>query len=96
MDDKNQCGLAPLATGPEDPMIDACKFHDACYVVNKHNGERIRNWCESKFAEKMENVVQSKHAPFWKRQKLRLQARAYYLLARAVGLIPWYFWRGKK
>ena len=83
----NRCGIGPFTTGPNDPMISACEWHDKAYIANKlHGGEKIRSIIDREFYCKMKNIASSK-----KSLSLRFQSVTYYVLARLFGWIPWYF-----
>jgi hypothetical protein len=88
---KGHCGLGFFRTSETDVFNDACKNHDAAYVMFKGTrNERIRRDIDLTFLKEMKTKIKKK-----KLGKLsKVRAYIYYLLARIVGLFPWYL--GKK
>lgn len=83
----NRCGIGPFTTGPNDPMIKACQWHDQFYIENKlHGKESLRAYGDSRFYDKMKSIAKNNLL-------LRIQAIIYYALARLFGWIPWYLRR---
>lgn len=74
----DRCGYFFLSTGPNDPFIPCCKIHDDLYV--KAEGTRLK--ADRIFLECMLDLAGDS---FW----LKLRARTYYRIVRAVG---WAFW----
>lgn len=88
---RGYCGLGVLRTSQQDPFDCACRNHDAAYVLYKGTrNERIRKNIDETFLKEMKTKI--KKNKLGKLSKIR--AYIYYLLARSVGLFPWYL--GKK
>ncbi len=90
-DTRGDCGLGLARTSKADPFNCACRNHDAAYLLYKGTrSERIRKDIDLTFYKEMKTKI--KKNKLGKLSKIR--AYIYYLLARTVGLFPWYL--GKK
>lgn len=83
---RGDCGLGLLRTSKADVFNEACKNHDAAYILYKGTrSERIRKDIDKTFLKEM--LTRKKGIGVLP----KLRAYAYYFLARTVGIIPWYF-----
>lgn len=81
------CGISKIwATGPDDPFMAACLWHDQAYTQgSKFQAAMSRLEVDRHFLRAMFAVSDT-----W---ALRLRARVFYLLARLVG---GQYWEGEK
>lgn len=82
-----RCGVGLFSTGPDDPFINACQFHDRCYLEN--------SWAENNLGRHMVDLTFLNQMLLIAAGDLVLQARAYfyYEVARAFGNK---YWEGSK
>lgn len=81
------CGISHIwATSPNDPLQEACAWHDAAYLEGSDEQQRFtRRVVDKTFLDKMLNIAGGN----W---KLKARAYLYYYIVRAFGH---YWWEGK-
>lgn len=82
------CGISYIwATSPNDPLQEACAWHDAAYMKGSDEQQRFtRSVVDKTFLDKMLNIASDD----W---KLRARAYLYYGIVRLFGST---FWEGDK
>ena len=84
----NFCGAGPFETGANDPMLDACNWHDNAYMRDKlHGGEELRAKDDAIFLKEELTLNKLYNLP----PVATVKSYVYYGLVRAFGWIPWWF-----
>lgn len=80
---KYECGLPGLNTGPNDPLLAACRKHDIYYIWHDARKTALnRGQVDLEFLDLALKLAGDNRA-------LRLRAYTYYGIIRAVGWLPW-------
>ena len=80
------CGVWPFTTGPNDPMLNACAWHDKAYEEGSWYQEHMtRREVDQMFLSQMLIIAKDS-------KTLKLRAYTYYAVVRALG---WMFWEGE-
>lgn len=87
-DNVDECGVAPITTGPNDPFIEACKLHDDLYVAHEQGVPGTRAAADTKLIDAMAGTI-IKVNGFWKKTHLLIRASAYAIIVGALGWIVW-------